>query len=98
MSDLKQWLNQAADRRAKEIGAHLHGSDLDTAGLSTVFTTLTEPPKDASKAEVDTWERTCDRCGKDCTDAPFFTGQTLRRLPGNKILLITYGVCSEHKE
>ena len=85
------WLVAAVDQRLAELkqkavpAMHLAGADF-------TLTTLTEPPKGASEADVERWDRGCDHCGTYVPGGlhPITAQATLH---GMKVLI--FGGCCE---
>lgn len=86
------WLTAAVDQRLALLADAIRASDI---GL--VMTSLTEPPETATPEERASWDRRCDRCGKDCTHTSFFTGHVQRELDGVQVIFV-FGVCAQHSE
>lgn len=73
--------------------ASLRGLDLF---FDVIMTSLTEPDADTEEA-TERWERTCDRCGREFPDDPFYQGTVTRLLDGKQIIM-AFGVCAECKD
>lgn len=88
------WLTAKIDQRVALVEQELARGRHSSANV--VFVMLTEPPDD-SEQEAARWERTCDNCGKDCTDSDFYTGHVIRELRDGRKVFIGFGVCPNHK-
>lgn len=89
-SKLPAWLVAAADQRVTLI----ERQDLPVGGV--ILTPLKEPGPNATLEELAKWERSCDACGADCTDALFWTGRLMRSTSKDQQVIMTYGVCEAH--
>lgn len=56
-----------------------------------IITPVSEPAEDASLAEYERWEHSCDNCGKYCPDS-MWTGTVERELSGARVY-ISFGAC-----
>ena len=57
-----------------------------------VLIPLTEPDENATPAEREAWETSCDRCGAQCLGMDFHTGAVTVRPYGRDVTL-TFGLC-----
>jgi hypothetical protein len=90
------WLTAMIDQRMALMEEHL-GNPANVPA-NVVMTPLTEPEEDATNADRERWERTCDNCGTYCdNDTPFYTGSTVR-MRGNVQVIFMFGVCAPCKE
>jgi hypothetical protein len=89
------WLTAAIDQRLALMVEVMGPSTFPLAkNYGVMLTPLTEPEEDATQAEMDRWDRTCDNCGKDCTGLEFFAGSAMRSAFGTNVCF-TFGVCAE---
>lgn len=66
--------------------------------LPLIVTPLTEPPEGASPKQYDKWDRTCDCCGRHCPwPRDFYTGHVQRNTKTGLLVIISFGVCKEHR-
>ena len=92
------WLSAAVDQRIAFM-KHMMGGSLPQ-GQQIIMTTLTEPSagENATKADFERWERTCDHCGRYCRPLEdFYTGHSDETVDGQRVM-ITFGCCPECKE
>lgn len=98
------WLTAKVDQRlafmAEQFGAAGTTDQMIEAFLkaqpTVLFTPLTEPPENATDAEFERWDRTCDNCGKHCTGR-FFTGSVVREKWDTQVIFM-FGTCETCKE
>lgn len=84
------WLTTRVDALLAELEPALRGA---ATVSSVVLCTLSEPAEDASAAERERWERTCDRCGTYCPDETTFYTGTLTRDQAGVQVIIGFGIC-----
>ncbi len=90
------WLTAKVDQRVQLLGDVVPLKVHVIPGL--IMLTLSEPPEDASQAEADRWERTCDNCGTYCPDETlFYTGVCQREKDGKQVL-VAFGSCPRCKD
>ena len=93
---LPPWLTALVDQRLALMAEHLTGLPFNPGQL--IMSPLTEPDENATDAERARWDRTCDRCGKFCTDSDnFYTGHLMRTLRNGQPVYLLFGVCEEHR-
>lgn len=87
------WVTAMVDQRLAQMREAVGGSLAVFAltGASVVMTMLTEPPEDATRKQINRWERACDRCGVYCPGS-FYTGAIQREVEGIQFA-IAYGAC-----
>lgn len=75
------------DRIGHLLKTHGHPGEL-------IMSPLNEPAENASQAEFEYWDRTCDRCGTYChPEQAYFTGHIELELHNYQVIL-TYGLCA----
>ena len=99
--DPPSWLTAKVDQRLALMVTTISAFGDPTPALdkyTIMMTLLTEPPEGSTPGDIAKWERTCDNCGRYCSDdEAFFTGTTVRERWGTQILF-TFGSCSKCKE
>lgn len=92
-TELPPWLRAMVDQRLALMSEMMDPDLVKDAGPSVVMTPLTEPGEGATQEELERWDRTCDRCGKDCTENHlFYTGNLTEDWQGIQVIF-TFGVC-----
>lgn len=90
------WLSAKVDQRIAFM--------LDKSGGwfpegAVIATPLVEPEENATKEEVDRYERTCDNCGAFVPEGTlFFTGTSSRTLASGHQVLVFFGACDQCAE
>lgn len=92
--ELPAWLVSLVDQRMA-----LLEEASPPAAFNLIVTPLREPPPGTTRKQFDQWERTCDCCLKYCSYPrhDFFTGAIQRTLSDGRLVIMSYGVCTEHK-
>lgn len=94
------WLRARVDQLLARLN-EATGGPAGTAALrgkaNVLMLMLTEPPENATEAQLEAWERTCDSCGTVCLDSPFWGGQHTESWHGIQVI-IGFGICADCKE
>lgn len=85
------WLVHMMDQRVAELSAHVDIDELTMGLPAMIMTTLTEPPANATEAQFNTWNMTCDRCGQHQADG-VHPGRCYSQIQG-RLIELTFGVC-----
>jgi hypothetical protein len=96
-AQLPAWLDAKVDQRLAMVDQAMPVVGL--AGPSLIVTPLAEPPEGATRRDYDRWERTCDCCGKYCPypKENFYTGHVQRTSKAGLPVIISFGICEEHR-
>jgi hypothetical protein len=91
---LPAWLEAAVDQRLALIDKHLR-----VTPAPLIITPLAEPPENSTALQRARWERSCDCCGKYCPypREDFYTGHVQRTAKSGALVIITLGVCKDHR-
>jgi len=87
------WVQAKVDQRIafmRDVMGHL-GWALVKSQQALLMTPLTEPNENATQAEMDAWEHSCDNCGKP-SKGDLWTGSVSRSVDGVQVV-ITFGAC-----
>ena len=86
------WLQAKVDQRLALMKTMLGTTGtVKMMGPTVVMSPLTEPPENATNAEFEKWDTSCDNCGRH-DPIGFQCGHVQRQWEGLNVL-ITVGVC-----
>lgn len=101
-ANLPPWLSAKVDQRLALMMESTGGPEAFRQFFGNhkgvIFTPLTEPDIDATKEQMEVWDRACDNCGRYCPPGTdFYTGHVTAKHQGLTILM-GFGACPECQE
>lgn len=91
------WLVAMVDQRVAFMREQMGPAGWEMAKhLDVLMTPLTEPVEDATPAQHQRWDHSCDKCGKYCPDeGRLHYAYVEYKLDGVKVIIF-FGACTEH--
>lgn len=85
------WLTSMIDQRLTLMRDHLPRQAPEE--LPLLMTPLTEPPEDATPAQIEQWDHSCDNCGRYVGTA-LHCGHVQRTLDRYQVIIM-FGCCDD---